>query len=75
MKGGVGFDKIFNHGIDPQLRIMERMGDMIGAEHSKNLRIPLAGDGREICLCFLSKGDCVRSCTRSHAPVQGHNQE
>ena len=26
--GGGGSDAIFNHGIDPQLRIMERLGNM-----------------------------------------------
>ena len=52
---------------------MDRLGDMTGAAFSENLRIPLAADGREICLSFISKGDCVRSCTRSHAPVRRHN--
>ena len=66
---GGGRNAIFNHGIDPQLRIMERLGDMKGAVRSKNLRIPLAADGRDIYLCFSSKRDCVISCTRSNAPV------
>ena len=61
--GGGGRNKIFNHGIDPKLRIMERLGDTTGAARSENLRIPLAEDVREICLHFLSKGDCIRSCT------------
>ena len=74
-RGGGGRDAIFNHGIDLQLRIMERLGDMTGMALSENLRIPLAADGREIFLRFISKGYCVRSCTRSHAPVQGHNHE
>ena len=43
---------IFNHGTDLQLRIMERLGDMTGSERSENLHIPLAADGREICLRF-----------------------
>ena len=68
-------DAIFNHRIDPQLRIMERIGDMIGAARSENLRIPLAADGRDICLHFFSKVDSVRSCTRSHAPVQVQNRD
>ena len=71
--GGGGRDVIFNHRIDPQLRIMERLGDMIEAARLENLRIPLAADGRDICLHFLSTGDCVISCKRSHAPVRGHN--
>ena len=66
---------MFNHGIDPQMRIMERLGDMTGAARSENLLIPLAADGREICLLSLSNGDCIRSCMRSHAPMQGHNRD
>ena len=73
--GGGGRNAIFNHGIDLQLRIMERLGNMTGAACLENLRIPLAADVREICLHFLSKGDCVISCTRSHVPVQGHNRD
>ena len=68
-------DAIFNHGIDPQMRIMERLGDMTVVARSENLLIPLAVDGREICLHFISKGDCVRSCTRSYVPVKGHNRD
>ena len=71
--GGGGCDAIFNHGIDLQLRIMERIGDMTGEARSENLCIPLAEDGREICLRFSSKGDCVISCTHSRVPVQGHD--
>ena len=70
-----GRDAVFNHGIDPQMRIMERLGDMTGAARSENLLIPLAADGREICLLSLSNGDCIRSCMRSHAPMQGHNRD
>ena len=32
-------------------------------------------DGREICLRYISKGECDRSCTRSHAPLRGHTRE
>ena len=74
VRGG-GRDAVFNHGVDPQLRIMERLGYMTVAARSENLHIPLSVDGREICLHFLSKGDCIRSCMRSHAPVRGHNRE
>ena len=45
---GGGRNAIFNHGIDPQLRIMERLGDMTGEALLENLRIFLAADGREI---------------------------
>ena len=48
---------------------------MTAVARSKNLRIPLAADGREICLHFLSRVDCIRSFTRSHAPVRGQNRE
>ena len=41
-----GRDAVFNHRVDPQLGIMERLGDMTGAAHSENLCIPLAADGR-----------------------------
>ena len=48
---------------------------MTEAARLENLRIPLSEDGGEICLRFLSKGDCIRSCTRSYAPVRGQNSE
>ena len=67
--GGGGRDAIFNHGIKPQLRIIENLGNMTVAVRSENLRILLAEDGRDICLRFSSKEDFVRSCTRSRAPV------
>ena len=73
--GGGGRDSVFNHGLDPQVRIMERLGDMTAAARSENLHIPLTADGREICLHFLSKGDCIKYCTISHAPVRGNNRE
>ena len=73
--GGGGRDTIFNHGIDPQLRIMERLGEMTGAAHLEKLLTPLAADCREICLHFISKEDCVISCTRLHAPVRKYNQD
>ena len=66
---GGGRDAVFNHGVDPQLRIMERLRDMTVAARLENLHIPLAVDGRDICIHFLSKGDCIRSCTRLHVPV------
>ena len=72
--GGCGGGTIFNHGIDPQLRIIENLGNMTFAARYENLRLPLGEDGREICLCFSSKRDCNISCTRSHAPLRGHNQ-
>ena len=72
--GGGGRDALFNHGVDPQLRIMERLGYMTASAHLENLRTPLAAGGKEICLPFLSKVDCIRSCTRSHASVRGHNR-
>ena len=47
----------------------------MAAARSENLRIPLAVDGRDICLHFLSKEDYIRSCTHSHVPVRVHNRE
>ena len=73
--GGGGIDIVFNHRLDLYLRIMERLGDMTGAAHSENIRIPLAADGKEICLRFLSEVDCIRSYTCSYSPVRGHNRE
>ena len=73
--GGGGRDTVFNHGVNLQLRFLERLGDMMTVARSENLRIPLAEDGREICICFLSKGECIRSYTRSHAHVRGYNRD
>ena len=55
--GGGESDAIFNYKIDPQLHIMERLGDIKGSARSENLGILLAADVREICLRFLSKGN------------------
>ena len=44
--GGGGRDTVFNQGVDPKLRIMERIGDMTAAARSENLRIALLADGR-----------------------------
>ena len=71
--GGEG-GSVFNHGVDPQLRIIVNLGSMIQAASTENLRLPVGEDGREICLCFRSKGDCNRSFTRSHVPLRGHTQ-
>ena len=43
---GGGRNTVLNHGVDPQLWIMKRLGDMTAAASSENLRIPLAADGR-----------------------------
>ena len=66
---------MFNNGVDLRLQIMERFGEMTAVARSENLRIPLAADDREICIHFLTEGDCIRSCTRSHAPTRGHNRK
>ena len=66
---------VFNHGVDPQLRIIENLGSMTQAAHTENLRLPVGANGREICLRFSSKGYCNRSCTRSHALLRGHTRE
>ena len=64
-----------NNGVYLQLRIMERLGEMMTVACSDNLRFPLVADSRDICLRFNSKGDCVRSCTCSHASVLGQSWE
>ena len=58
-----------NHGVDPQLRISEKFCILTQVARSENLLLPMGADGREICLCYISKGECDRSCTRSHAPL------
>ena len=40
---------MFNNGVDPQLQIMEILGEMTAATIFENLRYPSASDGREIC--------------------------
>ena len=47
---------------------------MMAEASLENLYIPLAEDGREICLRCLSKVGCIMSYTRSHEPVQGQNR-
>ena len=66
---------VYNHVVDPQLRISENLVILMQAECSENLRLPMVADGREICLRYISKGECDRSCTRSHAPLCGHTRE
>ena len=58
-----------NHGVDLQLRISKNLGIITKFERQNNLRLTIGADGREICLHFISKGECYRSCTRSHAPL------
>ena len=58
-----------NHGVDPQLRISKNLGILKKFALLENLRLPMGADGREICLRYISKGECDRSCTRSHAPL------
>ena len=72
---GVGDGTVFNHGVEKQLRIIENLGSMTQAAHLENLRLPVGGDGRVICLRFSSKGECHRSCTHSHAPLRNHTWE
>ena len=64
-----------NHGVDLQLRISENLGILTQVARSENLRLPMGADGREICLRYISKVECDKSCTRSHAPLRGHTKE
>ena len=48
---------------------------MTQAACTEILRLPIGADGRDICLWFISKGECNRSCTRSHAPLHRHRRE
>ena len=54
--GGSGQDSVHNTGVDPHLRIMEKLEEITAASYLENLRYPLAADGREICLRYHSKG-------------------
>ena len=55
--GGGGREAVYNNGVNPQLQIMEILGEMTAAALSENLYCPLEADGRKICLRFHSKGD------------------
>ena len=46
-----------NHGVDPQLRISKNLGILKKFALLENLRLPMGADGREICLCYISKGE------------------
>ena len=70
-----GQDSIHNIGVDPQLWIMEKLGDITAAARSEKLIFPFSEDGMDICLRYHTKGECIRSCTLSHAPLQGHSTE
>ena len=63
-----------NHGVEPQLRISKKLGILTQVAHQENLRLTMGADGREICLRYISKGECDRSCTRSHASLRGHTR-
>ena len=72
---GVVEGAVFNHGVDPQLRISENLGILTQVARSENIRLPVGVDGRDICLQYISKVECNRSCTRSHVPLRGHMRE
>ena len=50
--GGGGGGSVFNHGVDPQLRIIENLKILTQAARTENLSFPVGSDGREICLRF-----------------------
>ena len=58
-----------NHGVDPQLCISENLVIITKFAPQENLRLPMGANGREIFLRYISKGECVRSRTRSHTPL------
>ena len=41
---------VYNHGVEPQLRISEILGILTHAARSENIRLPMGADGTEICL-------------------------
>ena len=50
-----------NHGVDLQLHISENLGIITKFARQENLRLPMGANGREICLRYISKGECDRS--------------
>ena len=72
---GVIEGTVYNHGVDPQLRVSENLGIMTQAERTENLRLPVGADGRDICLWYISKGEFNSSSMRSHAPLRGRTRE
>ena len=66
---------VYNHGVDPQLQISEKFGILTQAAHTEDLCLPVGADGRDVCLRYILKIECNRSCTRSHAPLHGHTRE
>ena len=64
-----------NHGVESQLHISKNLGIITKFARQEKLRLPIGADGRDICLSYISKGECNRSCTRSHAPLRGHTRE
>ena len=66
---GVG-NRARNYGVDPQLCIRKNLGIITRFVRQENLRLSMGDDGREIYLRYISKGECDRSCTRSHAPLR-----
>ena len=50
-----GRDTIHNIGVDPQLQVMERFGDLMMAARSENIRCLISGDGKEIFLYYHSE--------------------
>ena len=67
---GVVEGTVYNHGVDPQMRISENLGILTQVARTENLRLYVGVDGREIYLWYISKGECNRSCTRSRAPLR-----
>ena len=51
---------IQNIGFDLQIRLMERYGDLRMAAHSYNVFYPVVADGRNTCLRYHSKVECIR---------------
>ena len=50
-----------NHGVDPQMRISKNLGILTQVARQDNIRLPMGANGREICLCYISNGECDRS--------------
>ena len=71
--GGFGHKALYKQGdAKYQKAVAAEKKNITKISRQENLHLPLGADGREVCLRFFSKGDCDRSCTRSHAPLRGN---
>ena len=54
---------------DPQLRFIDNFRDFFNPEFQVDYKMSY---GREICIQFHSKDECVRNCLQNHALLHSH---